>query len=128
MSDTLPIEVERCARSRSAALHVAADEHRRIHRTCRCSRDRLDLQPRFLEQPVKHAPRERAVRAAALKRKVNENRGPVLFARLPSICFHVVSTIRYRPTSRVSVPPNNRRPRVTQRGTLPTPKPIAFTG
>ena len=37
-----------------------------IHRACTRTRDGLDCDPLFFEQPVEHAPSERSVRAATL--------------------------------------------------------------
>ena len=72
--DAAPIGVERRPRALGAALHEAADQHGGVHRAGGRAGDRLDLQPRLFEQPVEHAPGERAMRAAALQREVDEDR------------------------------------------------------
>jgi len=70
----LPEILQRGARAFGAVRGIAVDQHRGIHRARRGPGDPLDAQPRLLEQAVEHAPGERAVRAAALQREVDENR------------------------------------------------------
>ena len=72
--DKLPVGVERRTRALRAALHEAADEHRRVHGARRCAGNCLDLEPRLLKQSVEHAPGERAMRAPALQGEIDENR------------------------------------------------------
>src|SRR6516162_3742026 len=69
-----PEALEGRTRRLRAALGMTVDEHGRIHRPCRCSRDAVDLQPRLLEQAIESAPGKGTVRAAALQREIDQNR------------------------------------------------------
>ena len=61
-----------CAPSGSF-LFIAVDQHHGVHRARRGARDAVDPQPWFLEEPIEHAPREGAVRAATLQGKIDQN-------------------------------------------------------
>ena len=60
-----------CARAVSAAAHPAIGQRDRVHGAGAGAGYRLDVEPPVLEQPVEHAPGERAVRAAALQRDID---------------------------------------------------------
>src|ERR1700724_802054 len=49
------------------------DQHGAIHRAGRGARDAVDLQPGFLQQPIKSTPGKSAVRAAALQCEIDED-------------------------------------------------------
>jgi hypothetical protein len=56
-------------------------EHRGIHRPCRRAGNRLDLEPRLLQQPIEHAPSEGAMRSTALKGEINRDGAPLSHVR-----------------------------------------------
>jgi hypothetical protein len=53
---------------------MAIDQHRGVHRAGGRPGNAVDSQPLLLEEPVQHAPGERPVGAAALKRKIDKER------------------------------------------------------
>ena len=69
-----PIGIERGPRAFGAALRPSVRHQGCIHRARRRAGDRLDPQPRLLDQPIEHAPGERAVGTAALQGEVHQNR------------------------------------------------------
>ena len=69
-----PIDVERLARAFRAALHIAADQDGGVHGAGGSAGNRLDPDPGFFEQSVKHAPRIGAMRSTALEGKVHKDR------------------------------------------------------
>src|ERR1700733_12770805 len=52
---------------------MAIDKHCGIHRARRRPGNAINSKPRFLEQTIKHAPRECPMRAAALQRKIDKD-------------------------------------------------------
>ena len=71
--DAPPERLERLARAGGPALLMAVDQHRRVHRAGRRAGNAVDLEPGLFEQAVEHAPGERAMRAAALQREIDQD-------------------------------------------------------
>ena len=63
------------------ALGVAIGRHSGIHGAGRGTGNGLDLEPRFLEQPVQHAPGEGAMRPSTLQRQVDQLQRPPVTGR-----------------------------------------------
>ena len=61
------------ARSFRPPLGMTIDQHGGIHRAGRSARDAVDLQPGFLQQPIKSTPGKGAVRPATLQCEVDED-------------------------------------------------------
>src|SRR6516164_8611089 len=72
--DIAPKALERGTRRIRAALGMTVDEHGGVHRSSGRPRNTIDLQPGLLEQAIESAPRKGAVGAAALQRKIDQNR------------------------------------------------------
>ena len=71
--DAPPEGLERLARAGRPALLMAVDQHRGVHRARGCPGDAVDLEPGLFQQTIEHAPGERAMRAAALQREIDED-------------------------------------------------------
>ena len=70
------IDFDRLARAPAAppCIHPCVRHQGRIHRARRRAGDRFYPQPRLLDQPIEHAPSERAVGTAALQSEIHQNR------------------------------------------------------
>ena len=66
LGNAAPECFQRLTRAPVVALGVATGHHSGIHGTGRSAGNGLDLEPRFLERPVQHAPGEGAMRPTAL--------------------------------------------------------------
>ena len=73
MGDAPPEILKRSPRSLRPALFIAIDQHHGIHRARGSARDTIDPQPWFLEEPIEHAPRKGAMRAASLQGEIDQN-------------------------------------------------------
>jgi len=62
------------SRALGAALLIAVDQNRRVHRARGRARNALDPKPRLFEQAIERPPRKRAMRAAALQRNIDQDR------------------------------------------------------
>jgi hypothetical protein len=89
-------------------LGVTIDENGGVHRARRSARDAVDLQPGFLQQPVKSTPGKSAVRAAALQCEIDEDNiaaGAVGFTgchrRRPSRIENRIGGLRWAPAWRL---------------------------
>jgi len=80
--DVPPETLQGGARTLRPAGGVTIGQHRGVHRPGRSARDAVDVQPGLLEQPVQRAPGKGTMRAAALQRKVDENRIAIGFLSL----------------------------------------------
>jgi hypothetical protein len=67
--DRAPVFVERFAGTSGPAIR----QHGRVHRAGRGSGNAGNLKPWLFKQPVENAPRERAVRASALERQIDQH-------------------------------------------------------
>src|SRR5271166_2679244 len=66
--------LQRGARALGSASGMTIDQSSRVHRARRGARYPIDLEPWLLDQPIQNSPGEGAVRAAALQRKIDEQR------------------------------------------------------
>jgi hypothetical protein len=69
-----PEFVERGARAIGSCLGPAVRQHGSVHSACRRPGDPGNSEPILFKQTVEHAPGECAMRAAALKGQINQNR------------------------------------------------------
>ena len=79
LGDAAPEILQRRAGAFGAALGIAVDQHRRIHRAGRRAGNAIDSQPGLLEQAIEHAPGKGAMRAAALQREVDQTGITLIF-------------------------------------------------
>ncbi len=71
--DAAPEVLKRLSRFPGAAFRITGGQHGGVHCAGRSAGNAVDFEPGLFKKPVQDAPRESAVRAAALKRKINQN-------------------------------------------------------
>jgi hypothetical protein len=85
-----PEDFERRACALGSAGHQSVRHHHRVHRAGGCAGNALDLEPRFFQQAIEHAPGECAMRTATLQREINQD-GLAGLLRLLQSCTSVVN-------------------------------------
>ena len=73
LRDAAPEDLQRSAGAVVASFQISVGQRRGIHRAGRRAGNAVDPQPWLLEEPIQHAPREGAMGAAALQRKIDQN-------------------------------------------------------
>ena len=81
-----------------AALHEAVDEDGRIHGAGRRAGDAVDAEPGFLEEAIKHAPREGAVGSTTLQGKIDQDGFSTLADQGAGTFLSVTATVALQAT------------------------------
>ena len=97
-----PEALKRAEGALGPAYGMTIGQHRPVHGAGRGAGDAVDPQPWLLEQPIQHAPGERAMRAAALQRQIHQNRIAChagLEVASPAACLSERRAVEPRPPS-----------------------------